>query len=72
MVARYDADGDRTRVPLSRTGALKRVMEQCIAIKEPLNETNVEQLVDWIGGVDCYELPNNSLEQAIAAIKSLH
>ncbi|MCH8136297.1 MAG: hypothetical protein IIB77_10000, partial [Proteobacteria bacterium] len=69
---RFDPNLKTTLLPLSRTEALKRLMDQCIAIKEPLNETNVEQLVDWIGGVDCYELPNNSLEQAIAAIKSLH
>ena len=44
--------------------ALGRLMNECLALRQRLDQTNVRQLVRWIAGVECYELSFSSLETA--------
>ncbi len=62
--------GKRTRLqPLSRSTALARLMEQCLALRQRLDRDNVQELIRWIGGIECYSLTFSSLDEAVALIK---
>jgi hypothetical protein len=49
---------------VNRSEALGRLMNECLALRQRLDQTNVRQLVRWIAGVECYELTFSSLETA--------
>jgi hypothetical protein len=49
---------------VKRAEALGRLMGECLALRQRLDQTNVRQLVRWIAGVECYELTFSSLETA--------
>jgi hypothetical protein len=67
----YNSDTTTELKPLGRVAALERLMEECLAIKKTLNPEAVAWLVEWIEGIECYELPNSSLEEAVDAVKGL-
>lgn len=57
--------GARTRLErVSRSEALGRLMGECLALRQRLDQNNVPELVRWIAGVECYELEFSSLEAA--------
>ena len=49
---------------VNRSEALGRLMNECLALRQRLDQTNVRQLIGWIAGVECYELSFSSLETA--------
>jgi Coenzyme PQQ synthesis protein D (PqqD) len=67
----YSPDATTELKPLGRVAALERLMEECLAIKRTLTQEAVAWLAEWIEGIDCYELPNSSLQEAVAAVKHL-
>jgi len=39
-------------------------MVECLGQKQRLDRNNVEQLIGWISGIQCYALPFSSLDEA--------
>lgn len=68
---RYSPDVSTQLIPISRVDALQRLMEECLAVRKPLTISDVEGLAQWIGSVDCYELPNSSLHSSVGSIMGL-
>ncbi len=65
---RYSASEQTRCVPMNRSDALARLMEQCIALRQRLDESNVRELLRWIGSIDCYALTFSSLDEAVRLI----
>jgi hypothetical protein len=60
----YDKDSKTELQPIARSEALGRLMTECLGKKQQLDRNNVEQLIRWISGIQCYALPFSSLEDA--------
>lgn len=61
---RYDSAGPTELKPLARSEALGRLMSECLALRQRLDQNNVRELLRWIGGLDCYALNFSSLDEA--------
>jgi hypothetical protein len=60
----YQPDA-RTRLErINRSEALGRLMGECMALRQRLDQKNVRELVRWIAGIECYELTVSCLETA--------
>ena len=56
-------------IPVPRSDALARLMDQCLALRLRLDRDNVQKLVDWMGGIDCYALTFSSLDEAVDLVQ---
>jgi hypothetical protein len=61
---RYEHAAPTRLERVKRSEALGRLMGECLALRQRLDQKNVQQLVRWIGGIECYELTFSSLEIA--------
>ena len=61
---RYEQAAPTRLERVKRSEALGRLMNECLALRQRLDQKNVGQLVRWISGVECYELTFSSLELA--------
>jgi hypothetical protein len=61
---RYEQDSPIRLERVNRSEALGRLMGECLALRQRLDQQNVRQLVGWIADVECYELTFSSLETA--------
>jgi hypothetical protein len=61
---RYDGAASTELTPMPRAEALRRMMAECLALRERLTRENVEDLIDWISNIDCYKLVFSSLDEA--------
>jgi hypothetical protein len=68
---RYDPEAVTELRPIARVEALRRLMDECLAIRPPLDATNVEGLVHWMAGLATYELPMSSLDHAAELVRDL-
>jgi hypothetical protein len=66
----YSQQGPSKLEPLARSEAFARLMTQCLALRQRLDQDNVGRLIDWIAGIDCYALTFSSLEEAVALVES--
>ncbi len=57
--------------PIRRADALARMMREILVVAKPLDRRAVRSLVDWIRRVECYELPNSSLDRSVELVSSL-
>lgn len=57
--------------PLPRPEALTRLLAQCFPLDGGLDAARAARLVDWMRGVDCYELHYDDLEDAVARLRGL-
>lgn len=57
--------------PIGKAEALVRPMGEILNVAKPLDKRIVRSLVQWIRRVECYELPNSSLSQAVQLIGRL-
>lgn len=67
---RYSMDGPTRLVPLERSAALARLMDQCLALRLRLDPVSVRSLVGWISDIDCYALAFSSLDEAVTLIRN--
>jgi hypothetical protein len=67
----YSPDATTGLIPLGKVTALQQLMTECLAMKSALTVEMTAWLVEWIEGVDCYELPNASLKEAVTAVTAL-
>ena len=61
---RYVKDAPTELEPVARPEAVRRLMEECMSLRQRLTNDNVQALLGWIGGIDCYALTFSSLERA--------
>jgi len=57
--------------PIGKAEALTRLMKEVLVVGTTLDTRFVRSLVHWIERVDCYELPNSSLSQAVQLVGRL-
>ncbi|MBZ5611027.1 MAG: PqqD family peptide modification chaperone [Acidobacteriia bacterium] len=57
--------------PIGKAEALARLVREILVVAKPLDKRTVRSLVEWIQRVECYELPNSSLSQAVELIGRL-
>jgi uncharacterized protein (UPF0276 family) len=68
---RYAAGGDTALVPLDRPAALARLLDEAYVDRRRLDRRNAESLVQWMRGVDCFDLPMAALAPAVDLLKRL-
>ena len=68
---RYDKDRPTEIKPVARSEALRRLMDECLALRQRLNHNNVGEVVEWIAQIDCYTLTFSSLEEAVELVESV-
>lgn len=68
---KYSAGATTELRPIGKAEALARLMGEILVVAKPLDKRAVRSLVQWIQRVECYELPNSSLSQAVQLIGSL-
>jgi hypothetical protein len=61
---RYEQAAPTRLERVKRSEALGRLMNECLALRQRLDQKNIRQLVRWITGIECYELTFSSLETA--------
>ena len=64
MFPRYEPDTPTRLERIDRSAALGRLMGECLALRQRLDQQNVRELVRWIAGIECYELTFSCLETA--------
>lgn len=57
--------------PLPRPEALIRLLAQCFPLDGGLDAAKAARLVDWMRGVECYELRYDDLDEAVACLRGL-
>jgi len=60
----YQPDAETQIERISRSDALGRLMGECLALRQRLDQKNVQELIRWIIGIECYELKLSCLETA--------
>ena len=68
---RYEAGARTGLTGLSAAEALYRLAEAGYAVPGQLESDVVEELIDWISRLECYELRLGDLNSAVSAIKEL-
>ena len=68
---RYEPLMAPTLEPMAKTVALKRLLEECVAVRTPLDRDRVAALVQWISRMPCYSLVFGSGSEAIGKIHSI-
>ena len=66
---RFDPAAKTGLEPLGRLEALQRLLAECLAIPAGLDARLVEDLAQWIEGVEAFALPFSDLDSAIDAIR---
>ena len=60
---RYDENGTTKLEPVTRSEAMRRLMDECLARRQ-LDRASVRELIRWIEGIKCFALNFSSLDQA--------
>lgn len=68
---RYQAGAGTALRPLSRIEALRRMLDECLAMRLRLDTEVVARLARWIEGVECRELDVGLLDDAVQALRGL-
>lgn len=64
--------GAKTRLePVGRVEALRALLDECLALRLPLDPPTVDRLVDWIGGIECRRLVFGDLDEAVRLVRAL-
>jgi hypothetical protein len=68
---RYSPGATTELRPIGKAEALARLMQEVLVVATTLDKRIVRSLVRWIQRVECYELPNSSLSQAVQLLGGL-
>ena len=60
----YDPDAQSRLERIDRSAALGRLMGECLALRQRLDQKIVRALIHWIAGIECYELTFSCLDTA--------
>lgn len=66
-----EAGAAASLAPLPRPEALTRLLTQCFPLDGGLDPDKAARLVDWMRGVDCFELHYDDLDDAVACLRGL-
>jgi len=66
---RYSSDSPNELAPLPRVEAMRGLMEECLAFRLNLEAGQVQRMIDWIAGTECYTLTFNDLGSAVRLIE---
>jgi len=66
---RFQPEGPTALVPLARSAALGRLMEECVALRQRLDRETVDRLVRWMAGLQCFALSFSALDDAVRLIR---
>jgi hypothetical protein len=66
---RYAKDQPTALMPVTRSEALARLMDQCLAFRMQLTSDGIRELIQWIATIDCYALTFSSLDEAVALVR---
>jgi len=64
----YKADAETQLVSVPRAEALRRLMDECLALRTRLDMADVQKLIDTLSRIDCYALTFSSLDEAVELI----
>ena len=68
---RYESEAETALRPIHAVDALRRLIDECLAIPNGLTTDQVARLVQWIQTVPCFELSHSSLSDAVKLIQDL-
>jgi hypothetical protein len=61
----YNAQSETHIVPVPRADALRRLMDECLALRTRLSLQDVEKLIETLSRIDCYALTFSLLDEAV-------
>lgn len=65
---RFDPSARTALEPMTRAEALRRLIDECLAMRLSLDEAKVRRLMGWIGGIACFGLAFSSLDEAVELV----
>jgi hypothetical protein len=65
----YAPDAETRLVAISRTEALRLLLDECMVLPQLLDEARVQAMVRWLRGVECMRLPLASLDDAVRLLQ---
>ena len=68
---RYETEAKTEIRAIDKITALKKMMDDCVAITQRLTMENVQALIQWMKGIPCYRLTMSSLEEAVECIRNI-
>lgn len=68
---RYEPHSDTRIERIPRVDAFRRIQECGYYMEGGLDRDRVSELLDWIRGIDCYELTISSLDEAIPVVREI-
>ncbi len=68
---RFTLGAAASLVPLSKFDALKHLMDECMVVSSPLDAAKVDAMVEWISRIPCHILSYGSIDEAVAAVRSV-
>jgi len=67
----YDPSHGTNLRPLTRPQALERLLPGVYFLSGTLNAANLDALIGWIKGIECFELSLSSLNEAVGVLRDL-
>jgi hypothetical protein len=61
---KYDPEAETSLIPVARAEALRRMMDECLALRTRLKFEDVRKVIDTLLRIDCYALTFSSLDEA--------
>lgn len=68
---KYEPGVETRLVALDRAEAVARLAKEILVVGKRLDAALVGRLVRWIQAVECFELPNSSLDEAVECVRGL-
>ena len=68
---KYNAKCTTELCAISRSDALGRLMDECLALRRRLTAQDAQDICRWIQGIDCYSLRFSSLTEAADLVSKL-
>ena len=68
---KYEANKETRLTLVPRADALRRLMEECLALRTHLSVELVQKMIDSLSRIDCYALTFSSLDEAVGLISNV-
>jgi hypothetical protein len=57
--------------PIGRVAALRRLLEECLALRLALDHEKVALLVAWLAGIECFSLSSADPDEAVSLLRRM-
>ncbi len=72
LIFPYYAPGEATNLwQVDQVEALHRVQDGGYEAGDRLDQARIRELIDWISGIDCFQMPVSSLDEAVTIIRGV-